>query len=160
MDGLIAFLKARIDEDKAGALAAAGGDGKYGGRPNWSARFRWIVTDEADPDWAIVDLSPLTEDRDLGGHIARHDPARALREVEAKRAILRNHRPAWTDYKDGDGIDRTSNECVECEPSGTPDNYPCPTLRILAAVYSDHPDYDPAWSLARSGAAGTPREDG
>ena len=24
-------------------------------------------------------------------------------------------------------------------------DYPCLTLRALAAVYSDHPDYDPAW---------------
>ena len=23
---------------------------------------------------------------------------------------------------------------------------PCPTLRTLAQVYADHPDYDPAWN--------------
>jgi hypothetical protein len=83
MDDLIAFLNARLDEDEAAAKQAAGGI--HGRRENYKA----IVADAADPDnWAIVDLSPLAEDEYLGTHIARHDPARVLREVAAKRAIL------------------------------------------------------------------------
>lgn len=86
--GLIAFLNARLDEDEAFAIAAAGADGKYGGRPHWSALGRWMVTDAGDPDWAVVDLSPCIEDASLAAHIARHDPARVLREVEADRMLL------------------------------------------------------------------------
>jgi len=86
MDELTAFLTARLDEDEAAAVAAAG-DGTFGGRPHWSAAGT-IVTDAGDPDWAVVDLSPCIEDAALGVHIARHDPARALREVEFGRPVL------------------------------------------------------------------------
>ncbi|MBM4686427.1 hypothetical protein GS532_22405 [Rhodococcus hoagii] len=64
-------------------------------------------------------------------HIARHDPARALREVEAKRNIV--------------------DECAEVinlpggwEYDDTPD-LAWLTLRNLASAHSDHPDFDPAW---------------
>ena len=45
-----------------------------------------------------------------------YDERRVLAECAAKRAILR-----------------------------LPVRYPCPTLRILAEVYADHPDYLPEW---------------
>lgn len=59
------------------------------------------------------------------------NPARVLRECEAKRRIVAEHtghRHTYTFY------------CHE------------QTLEALAAVYSDHPDYDPAWSDTLSGA--------
>jgi hypothetical protein len=69
----------------------------------------------------------------------RHDPVRALREVEAKRAIL-----AW----------RLSGE-------NEPESQLTPSLRRqyreaqpgyglvlgIAAVWSDHPDYREEWAL-------------
>jgi Family of unknown function (DUF6221) len=70
---------------------------------------------------------------------------RQRREVEAKRAILAIHRPVWNDYVDGDGIERATHECRECRPPGTPDNWPCRTVKALAAVWSDHPDYRQEW---------------
>jgi Family of unknown function (DUF6221) len=74
------------------------------------------------------------------------DPARALREVAVKRAILVQHGPA-----DGG---RDADRCRVCAAithtgAGQTDarrfRAPCPTLRFLAAIYSDHPDYDQAW---------------
>jgi hypothetical protein len=69
-------------------------------------------------------------------HIARHDPARVLREVAAKRAILAGHSTVtgwnWPDQSDGS----VQMDYVEALRR---------TLRHLAAVYSDHPDYDEAW---------------
>lgn len=69
-------------------------------------------------------------------HIARHDPARVLAEVEAKRRIIDLHGAephecvAW----DGDlGLPCT---CYEVD---------CPTLLLLALLYASHPDYDEAW---------------
>jgi hypothetical protein len=61
---------------------------------------------------------------------ARYDPARVLREVEAKRALLTGHegvhRCDWGEHRGGDFT-------------------PCKQVVTLAAVYRDHPDYDPEW---------------
>ena len=60
--------------------------------------------------------------------------ARVLREVAAKRAILYIH--------DADP------KCAVCHDGGwdwEPEDWPCPTIRALAAVYSDHPDYLQEW---------------
>ena len=78
-------------------------------------------------------------------------PARATAEQTAKRLIVAGHemttvRPAgpegwwWDAYCDhctmgGDYTDITK----------TPSEVPCLTLRILAAVYADHPDYRNEW---------------
>jgi hypothetical protein len=64
----------------------------------------------------------------------RFDPARVLREVEAKRRIVEIH----TD----------SHECTSAEDncvwiSGEGDH--CETLRLLALPYCDHSDYQPEW---------------
>jgi hypothetical protein len=114
-------LAARLDEDEDCALAAARADGRYAGRPHWSASGG-IVTDAADPDWAVVDISPYTEDASLGAHIARHDPARVLRYVEAVRAIL-------TEIKTGGGN------------TWSPDYYEGLNFALLALgeVYDDGP---------------------
>ena len=74
-------------------------------------------------------------------HIARQDPGRVLREVEAKRVILGRHKPlseasshlacAWC----SDDVDTVSLDM----------RWPCPDVLSLAAVYSDHPDYRPEW---------------
>jgi Family of unknown function (DUF6221) len=76
-------------------------------------------------------------------HDARHNPARVLREVEAKRAIVAAHpvRPiingTCKTCSDREGLSWSSLE------AGDPDfvDWPCFTLRALAAVWSDHPDY-------------------
>lgn len=72
--------------------------------------------------------------------------ARALSECEAKRRIIKPHVPD-TCYDQGD-------ECAECSFhemyegfNDYSEPWPCPTLRALAAVYQDHPDYDEAWRL-------------
>ena len=73
-------------------------------------------------------------------------PARVLREVAAKRAILAEHAPTdWTAY-----ADRMCRRCVwnDEEPHDELHHWviwPCPTVRALAAIYSDHPDYRQEW---------------
>lgn len=66
-------------------------------------------------------------------HVLRHDPDRVLAEVGAKRWIIDLH---------------------SAEPGQHPDfcwhdkhELPCPTLRLLALPYADHPSYDPGWAL-------------
>ena len=59
-------------------------------------------------------------------HAERHNPARVLREAEAKRAILAQH---WPDEWG----------CQTCQGDMV-----CPVLH-LAAVYSGHADYRQEW---------------
>jgi hypothetical protein len=67
-----------------------------------------------------------------------------LREVEAGRAILALHRPElWN--ADDDPADIHCAECTADEDLYKAQIWPCPTVRHLVAVYSDHPDYDEAW---------------
>ena len=74
-------------------------------------------------------------------HIARHDPARVLREVTAKRAIIelhgRSHECSTYDHN-GD-VDHCS-WCLDPED--------CSTLKALAAIYADHAEYNPEWAVA------------
>ncbi len=98
----VAFLGARLDEDEAIARAT----------------MRW-----SGPPWAEVGREERIPER---AHIARHDPARVLREVAAKRAI-------WAACISADG-DRGPSNDLEAQALAW-------LILQLAAVYSDHPDY-------------------
>ena len=60
-------------------------------------------------------------------------PERVLREVEAKRALILAELSHVDDWE--------ANYCYTCHD--VPQR--CPTLRTLAAVYADHPDYRDEW---------------
>ncbi|MET7331050.1 DUF6221 family protein [Nonomuraea sp. NPDC005650] len=75
MDELFAFVHARLDEDEAVALTSC--------------------SDPACGVWAITEDGVDFDQYEVGGfhpataaHIARHDPARTLRDVQARRATL------------------------------------------------------------------------
>jgi hypothetical protein len=70
--------------------------------------------------------------------------ARVLAECAAKRAIVGLHRRVADLY--GETLGDTCTMCHETGPEAQA--YPCATVRALAAVYADHPDYQPAWVLA------------
>ena len=74
-------------------------------------------------------------------HITRHDPARVLRDVEAKRAIVALHK---TDIDPADALYGSNARCEECGTYVVLTG-PCKALRILAAIWVDHPDYDQEW---------------
>jgi hypothetical protein len=137
---IMEFYAARLDEDEAAAKAGT----RRIGMP-------WRI----DPEpWAygtgIID--------DIGGvgvasgsyaaeHMVRHNPARVLREVEARRKILNDYEcQSGFSLPEGvhDGRDPDERECDQVLKDA---------LEIivadLAAVYSDHPDYDPAWAPAQ-----------
>lgn len=107
MSDLVAFLRARLDEDEAAAK---------------DVRYVW----------------PTAFDVTL-------NPARVLREAEAKRAILDEHSPAYpVTFPEPSG----QPACGVCHTGGwdwDPERWPCPTVRALAAVYSGHPDYRAEW---------------
>ena len=120
---LIEFLSARLDEDEAAANAAEAAQ-----RQPWQ-----------DSEWMEKHPADLA-------HYARHDPARVLREVAAKRAILEYY------VEPPNGV-RTGNAEVISSAEGGSGRNPRVLTVIeaivldLAAVWSDHPDYDPAWAV-------------
>jgi hypothetical protein len=92
---------------------------------------------EQDKHWRGLTADPAG----LAEHIARHDPARVLAEVEAKRQIMECHE-SWV-AGNGDTIcGRCEREHIDGRPGG---HFPCQTLRLLALPYAGHPDYRQEW---------------
>jgi Family of unknown function (DUF6221) len=119
MSELVAFCNARLDEDEAAARAAASGP--------WMPR--------RGPNAARVE------------HIARHDPARVLREVAANRAILEYYVEPPNGFRTGNAEVISSAEGGSGRAAGVLTVIEAIVLD-LAAVWSDHPDYDSAWGTA------------
>ena len=147
MTDLISFLNARLDEDEAAARAALP---IYG--PGWRPENSKVAGLGPARIWGKDSKRPVAEAarRVSAAHITRHDPARVLREVAAKRAILAEHGPSRRD----------ASRCRVCTAiahtgMGHADarrfRAPCPTLLFLAAVYSDHPDYRAEWAVSPVG---------
>ena len=82
---------------------------------------------------------------DLRANIRNQD--RALRETHAKEAILEDHQIKPATYPEPD--DNAAFGCERCHSDRDEGVYGfgyCPTLKALAAVYSDHPDYRKEWA--------------
>ena len=135
MDDLITWLRARLDEDEAAALAVR--DDRYGDNDGVGWK-RWAIDAPDDGSWPRlsalgVDLAHSYADNVItpqrGEHIARWDPARVLAEVDAKRRMVDR---LWDD---SEGILRPGIA------SGTAR----PVLELLALPYADHPDYREGW---------------
>ena len=124
---LIAFLNARLDEDEAAAKGAAG--------DVWEYRDTWVWCGPFE----VADIFGGADMEEIGGHIARHDPARVLREVTAKRVIVTRYaavRRAFDDREGGLWPDVTRRE----------KSHAYATLCDLAGIWSDHPDYQDEWA--------------
>jgi hypothetical protein len=79
---------------------------------------------------------------DIGVPAVIVGPERVLRECEAKRQVIGRHKPeAFFDAPD-------DSFCGHCQEGGNRGLFPCPDLRTLATIYSDHPDFDPEWRRA------------
>lgn len=103
------------------------------------------VAKQEDEDYADTTLLPTYD----SAHQARWHTARVLAECAAKRAIIEQHKPV--DYS-ALGMD-SPNACEICGVElrmGDWDyiegSFPCLTLKALAAVYKDHPDFQEAWA--------------
>jgi Family of unknown function (DUF6221) len=119
------FLKARLDEDEAAA--------KHASPAPWGGGRLYIQ----DAAGTFIAQAQFFED---GRHIARHDPARALREVAAWRRIIELADDA-TDLDDQrDSEFRVGPRDTTAEP------YIGDLIkRAVAACWSDHPDYRETW---------------
>lgn len=135
MTDIVAFLNARLDEDEA--AATPGEDWSFG----FGASSHNIFNEEGDYVAVCIAQAIGNDPVRNAEHIARHNPARVLREVKAKRRTMARH------YADDDG------SCVGCHFANDETRWAetieeCPELRDMASVYADHPDYGPAWTIA------------
>jgi hypothetical protein len=102
-----------------------------------------ITEDEAD--W-LEEISNRAIFPDRPGSSVTIVPAKMLAECEAKRRIVKLH--------------SSSRVCPTCagDPSivygrrtgaalPTAKAMPCPTLRLLALPYADHPEFQPEWRV-------------
>ena len=137
MSDLIAFLSARLEEDEQIARDAGG--------CGWMLN----VYRRRDPGFVLDQTWRDTE------HIVRHDPARVLREVEAKRrrlalyldaketlaAALEKAPPeddpatAHSYVRERINVNQASGRFAALEMS----------VRLDAMAWSDHADYRPEW---------------
>lgn len=128
---LVAFLRARLDEDERIARAAT--PGPWEQTPE---RVGFLASEEY---WDVVDCSGTPAARENAEHIARHDPARVLADIDAKRQLIALHQEK---QEQGYG----SDFCAECGFGEVSQSYyPCGTLRLLALPYAGHPDYREEW---------------
>lgn len=177
MNDLVDFLRARLAEyEQAARQAADFGGGIHG--------YHWRVSgtyaDDGGTYWGIVATAVAGSHEQVvevvgcgvnsgGGahteqvahHAVRHDPARVLREVEAKRRIVDAYLPPGADPHPGlpctDDIEHDPNGEVYAEmlyPDACVRHLKASerllhhdyVLRLLALPFSDHPDYRQEWS--------------
>jgi hypothetical protein len=79
-----------------------------------------------DQDWHLVPARMV------------YSPRVVLADIDAKRRIINLHSKG---YEDNPGSIAPQGWCTVCD--GEP--LPCPTLRLLALPYADHPDYRDEW---------------
>jgi hypothetical protein len=149
-DDLVSWLLARLDKDEQVARAALQHENVPGvwnaigsGTKDDHDLSYWAVHQVAVPRWSEPSA------RDLMTHIARHDPARVLAEVAAKRRIVNEHEQVPESlqgfHRDGTYGDIVS-VCSACGTTGEyPVEWPCTTVRLLALPYADIPGYRDEW---------------
>ncbi|WP_328678224.1 DUF6221 family protein [Streptomyces sp. NBC_00322] len=84
--------------------------------------------------WTSARLHPT-----IAQHVALHDPARVLRDVEAKRRVLARH---TLGPPIGDPELPWDNRS-DCHYDG--EDWPCPDILDVALPYASHPDYREQW---------------
>lgn len=134
-DALVAFLRARLDETEATALAVPTIEGTV--PPAHFKQSTWPKDEGKVLMGTAADFPVPTAEH--AAHIAAHDPASVVADVAAKRTLLAFH---WTHIASTDEGERPG--CVVC---GYVTGAGCPTLLALASAYAEHRDYDRSWAL-------------
>lgn len=120
------FIAARLDEDEAVARYAAPGPWE---RYDQDASVHCAYGSPFDGEQIATAYGIAAQDdaQQTADHIARHDPARVLRDVTAHRRILDRYLAALPHTVHQAGI--------------------AVGLKAVACIYADHPDFDPNWRL-------------
>jgi len=131
-DLIVAFLRACLDDDERVAREASGDPWRRGaieGYPFSQPGDVYAIAPDGTPAHIAVGTrcGPEISPEQSSSHIARHDPARVLAEVAAKRAI----------------VDWVEKQQVPGSTVGDSFTYP---LFVMAAVYADRVGYRPEWA--------------
>ena len=140
MDDLIAFLTARVDDAERCVYSE-------GDPPN--GVIAWLTYREPDGSMSYTTVAhgrtaagPWTAGgRELAppaSVLVVHDPARVLREVEAKRRILARYEDCLARMEDP-----AYPQSVAADQAREYEDFVLPNL---AAVYSDHADFRSEWT--------------
>ena len=117
---IVEFLEARLAEHELTANAAIDRAG------DWHALYTYRDVKDGDGHYVVLADSRYPT-VGQAAHIARHSPARVLRQCEAARAVI-------ADFLRLDALgDLPGRSATET------------TLRQLAFAYSDHADFERAW---------------
>jgi len=141
------FLTARFNEEYADAIAAQAADPAPWRADADDARssgnrsghgFGLVIAADDEALWDCEGSSTLCMTAPTARHVARWDPAHVLREVEAKRAIIRQFVDAVTaaDEEKFDEQGYVADGIVLALGA---------VLEHLAAPYAGHPDFEPRW---------------
>jgi len=141
------FLTARFNEEYADAIAAQEADpapwrddttdsGSTNERSALGSGL--VIAGDHTALWDCEGSSTLCMTAPTARHVARWDPAHVLREVEAKRAIIRQYVDAVTaaDEEKFDEQGYVADGIVLALGA---------VLEHLAAPYAGHPDFEPRW---------------
>lgn len=137
--GLVYFLQARLDEDEMAAKAATPGPWWYNPGKQWLGPEAFEKYDLRQGEefvgyggpspfvGAVAATGPADNPQSMAdaAHIARHDPARVLRAVEARR--------------------RTVDEYANNAPLSF-EEWPLFPLVNMVREYADHPDFKAGWA--------------
>lgn len=133
-DDLVAFLRARLDEDERMAQAVT------------PLGYTMVMgVQRADENWVLYRSVPSgldgmparNDDPAARAHFFRHDPRRVLREVEANRRLIKRYENALA-----------VGTSVASFTRGQDDGYRQGCLDVIrdkAEVYADRPGYQEAW---------------
>ena len=142
---LVEFLRDRLDEDFEAVRLVLGVNVMAAIRHGKSAP-RWVPSPKSDAGVWDTDGVPRVKfvwarERD---HIIRHDPARVLAEVEAKRSLIARGDTLFCECNFADAPPTNPDD----RSQQIPHHYDCTAYRIaqvLALPYADHPDYRVEW---------------
>lgn len=137
MDDLARWLTAQLAEDERIARAAARQRGGGTWKAERDAREILEIVGEQPHPGAYIPVILQPDDDETTVHIAEWDPARVLREVEAKRRIVEQHRPV--------GYGGVCLSLCHTRAPGQPQTWPCLTLRLLALPFADRPGFQDSW---------------
>ncbi len=123
-------LSAGLEEDERVAREASGALWETGVLGRWIHVSAEAIAENKMAFGHLGYVGSIERDADRI-HVARQDPARVLRHVEALRRVIAEHAGA-----DGDGYCGRCLVCTEYD-DGTTYQLPCPTIAALASIYTE-----------------------
>ncbi|MFK4797803.1 DUF6221 family protein [Streptomyces sp. MPA0124] len=143
MDELVQWLREQLDDDERTARAATDGP--------WTTMGQRVL-DPSPPSnrlgigMAVGHAAASADYNETAEHIARHDPERVLREIDAKRQLVARGGPFCTsDCDDPDNEPKNPDTDWTTPLDHHLDCAAYEAAKVLALPYADRPGYREEW---------------